>query len=121
MGDGVIVHDIRVGQAKGAVNRSGARHDDPLDAQLPGEDPRQQGTGPAEGVQDEVPRVQAPLHGDLVDQVGDLRIGHPEHAYGGLLDAQAQRAGDLFPERLFGGGDIQGHGAVEETPGVQVA
>ena len=119
--DRIFVDNIRRDQAEGAVHRRGIGHDNALHIQLGGEAGGQDRTGAAEGVQHIIPRVEAALDGDLVDQVGHLRRGDPEDAEGGLFHRHAQPAGDL---RLEGGArrrDVQRHRAAEENVRVHIA
>ena len=83
--------------------------------------PPEQAAGAAESVQHEVARVEASFHGDLVDQVGDLRRGDAVDADGGLLHAHAERLCDLFREDPPGGLGVEGDGAAEESARVHVA
>ena len=114
------MHDVGIGQAEGTVHRCGIGYDNTPYAQFPGKGARQDGAGAAERMQDEIPRVQALLDGDLVDQVGDLCASHAEYTDCRLFHGQAQRFRDLLPEQPDRVSYIQAHGAVEKSMRVDI-
>ena len=117
LGDGVLVHDVGREQAEGGVHRGGIGHDDAPDAELRAEHAAEQAARAAEGVQHEIPGVEAAFDGDLVDQVGDLRCGDAVDADGGLFHAHAERLRDLLREDPPGGLGIERDGAAQEGAG----
>ena len=89
--------DVGGEQAEGTVDRRGVGDDHAANRQLLAEGAGEHPAGPAEGVQDEVARIEPALDGDLADEIGDLRRGDPVDADGGFLDRLAEGIGDDRP------------------------
>src|SRR6185503_19219421 len=75
----------------------------------------------AERVQHEIARIEPALHGDLVDEVCDLRAGDAIDAERGFLHRHAERVGDLALEDAARALDIELDGTAEERAGVHIA
>ena len=95
LGHGVFVDDVGGEEAKGGVHRGGVGDHDAPDPKLRAEHAAEQAAAAAEGVQHEIARVEAALDRDLVDEIGNLRRGDAVDADGGVLDAHAERRGNL--------------------------
>ena len=65
------------------------------------------GAGPTEGVEGEVPRIMAPLHGDPPDEVVHLLAGDLDDPVGRLLDGEPQGDGDVRGDGVGRRGGIQ--------------
>ncbi|MNX82820.1 hypothetical protein D3C86_1145620 [compost metagenome] len=98
LGHQVLMHDVGGDQPERAIDRRGIGNHQVLGAELLSEGRREHAASAAEGVQDEVARVESALHRDLAHEVGDLCTGDLVDANGRLFHRNAERIGDHFLE-----------------------
>ena len=111
-----LVPGVRAQESEGRQHPRGRRHDD---REAPGEDAQRipvQRAGAAERDQGEVARVEALLHGDEAERAEHVLVDDVEDALRGLVDVQAEGAGDL-PHRGRGGVGVQRHLPAEQARG----
>src|SRR4051812_46297795 len=80
-----------------------------------------QRSGAAEGYQQKVRRIEAPLHGHDADRLGDVSDRNGEDGGGRFLDRDALRFGDDPLDRLDRAAAIDGQGAAQEIFAVETA
>ena len=95
--------------------------DDVLEADAPGATSQVQRTRTAIGEQREFRRMDALARDDAAQRVVGVGLQHVDHAFGGLLDTDAEHVGALFLESLAGLLDLQHDLATEEVIRVQPA
>ena len=115
------MNDVGRHQAEGAIDGRRIGNDHFLHVQLGAEHAGHDPARSAEGVQNEVARIEPALHRDFMDEIADLGGGDPVDAECGFLNGHAQGPGDLLVENAACVFRIETHRPAEEDIGIHVA